>query len=324
VKIAVVGVGAVGGYFGGRLAAAGQDVAFLARGATLDALRRRGLVVDSVDGDFAIDPVLATDDAAAVGPVDAVIFGVKAWQVEDAAHRSLALFGPETCALPLQNGVEAPAALARAVGSERTLGGLCKIYAQAAGPGHVRHLGVAPAIELGELAGGGSPRVERLRRALEQAGVRARVPASILAAMWEKFLFIVPTSAVGAVTRSPLGEVRELPESRALLVEATREIWRLARARGVPVADDAVERTLAFVDGLPPEATASMHRDLVAGRPSELEAQGGAVVRLAAESGVAVPVNRVLYAALVPAERRARAAAEAAGPGGRRAPTPRP
>jgi 2-dehydropantoate 2-reductase len=306
-RFAVVGVGAVGGYFGGRLAASGQDVTFVARGATLDALRRRGLVVESVDGDFTIDPAAATDDPVSVGPVDAVLFGVKAWQVEDAARESLALFGPETCALPLQNGVESPSALARVVGEERTLGGLCKIFAEVGEPGLVRHLGVPPSIDLGELTGGDSPRVERLRRAFEAAGVKVRVPESIQAALWEKFLFIVPTSAVGAVTRSTLGEVRELPESRALLEEAAREVWRLARARGIPVRDDAVERTLSFVDGLPHEATASMHRDLVAGRPSELEAQSGAVVRLAAESGIEVPVNRLLYASLLPAERRARA-----------------
>jgi 2-dehydropantoate 2-reductase len=308
VRVAVIGAGAVGGYFGGRLARAGEEVTFIARGATLTALREEGLAVESIDGDFTVRPVVATDDPAAVGIVDVVLFTVKAWQVADAAAMALPLFGSETVALPLENGVEAPAVLATAVGEPRTLGGLCKIFAKSPEPGRVQHLGVEPSIDFGELDGRQSRRVERIRQMFENAGVRARVPENIHAAMWEKFLFIVPTSAVGAVTRATLGELRDLTESRALLEEATREVWRLARARGVPVHDDAVERTLAFVDKLPFEATASMHRDIVAGLPSELESQSGAVVRLAAQSGVDVPVNRFLYSALLPAERKARGA----------------
>ena len=302
----MVGVGAVGGYFGGRLAVGGEDVTFIARGATLEALRTRGLVVESVLGDFRVEPAVATDDPAAIGEVEVVLFGVKAWQIESAARSARPLFGAETCALPLQNGVEAPEILARVVGRERVLGGLCKIFAQVGEPGLVRHLGVEPSIDFGELDDRPSRRVAALQDAFDKAGVRARTPANIGAAMWEKFLMIVPTSAVGAVTRVTLGRVREEPASRHLLEESMREIWRLARARGVPVRDEAVERTLEFIDGLPYEATASMQRDIEAGRPSELEAQAGAVVRLAAESGVDVPVNAFLYAALVPAERQAR------------------
>lgn len=302
-KIAVVGVGAVGGYFGGRLAQAGHDVTFIARGATLEALRARGLEVESIDGDFVVHPARAFDDPAEAGEtVDVVLFGVKAWQVDEAARAALPLFGPGTCALPLQNGVEAPDILARVVGRDRVLGGLCKIFAQLGGPAHVRHLGVAPSVDLGELDGRVSERAEALRRALEEAGVRARIPESIEAAMWEKFLMIVPTSAVSSVTRATLGALREVPASRRLLEDSMREIWNLARRRGIPVRDDGVERTLDFVDGLPYEATPSMQRDVLAGRPSELEAQVGAVVRLAAESALEVPVNSFLYAALLPGE----------------------
>jgi 2-dehydropantoate 2-reductase len=308
-RLAVVGVGAVGGYFGGRLARSGEEVAFVARGATLEALRRDGLVVDSVDGDFTVQPVRATDDAVSVGPVDAVIFGVKAWQVGEAARAARPLFGPGTAALPLQNGIGAPAEIDRVLGAGTSLGGVCKIFAAVASPGRIRHLGVDPSIELGELDDRPSDRVEALRAALEAAGVTVSVPESIGAAMWQKFLFIVATSSVGAVTRATLGEIRECPEPRSLLEASAREIWSLARARGVPVAGDAVERVMSFVDRLPAEATASMQRDLVAGRPSELEAQTGTVVRLAAEAGLDVPVNRFLYAALLPAERRARSGA---------------
>ena len=303
-KIAVVGVGGVGGYFGARLAHAGEEVTFIARGATLEALLKKGLIIESIHGDFTVDPASATDDPSSVGEVDAVLFGVKAWQVEDAARSALALFGPETFAVPLQNGVEAPVALARAVGRERTFGGLCRVVAKIAEPGRIQHIGAEPSIDFGELNDRRSPRAERLRAAFESAGVRARIPESIQAAMWEKFLFIVPTSAVGAVTGAPLGELRELPETRELMVEAMHEIWRLARAREISVADGFIERTMGFLDKLPYESTASMQRDILAGRPSEFEAQCGAVVRLAEESGVEIPVNRFLYAALLPAVRR--------------------
>lgn len=308
-RIAVIGVGAVGGYFGGRLAEAGEDVTFVARGATLEALEAKGLIVESINGDFTINPARTTSDPAIVGPVDLVLFGVKAWQLAEAARSGLPMFGPDTVALPLQNGVEGPEALAGVVGRHRVLGGLCKIFVQVAEPGHIRHLGVEPSIDFGELDGHVSPRAEAIRAAFEAAGVRIRIAEHIEAAMWEKFLFIVATSAVGAVTRATLGELREVPESRAVLEESMREIWRLARARDVPVTDGIVDRVMAFVDGLPEEATASMQRDIMAGRPSELEAQSGAVVRLAAEVGFDVPVNSVLYGALLPAELKARGAA---------------
>jgi len=305
-RVAVVGVGAVGGYFAGRLAEAGNDVTFVARGRTLTALQERGLVVESINGDFTIHPARALEDPAAAGEVDVVLFGVKAWQVEEAARSALPLFGSRTCALPLQNGVEAPEVLARVVGRERVLGGLCKIFAQLAEPGRVLHLGVEPSIDFGELDDRPSERVQAIQRAFDNAGVRARTPPSIQAAMWEKFLMIVATSAVSAVTRTTLGEVRDLDSSRRLMEESMREIWSLARARGVQIREDAVERTLAFVEGLPHEATPSMQRDILAGRPSEIDAQVGAVVRLASQSDVEVPVNSFLYAALLPAELSAR------------------
>ena len=180
-RVAVVGVGAVGGYFGGRLAEVGEEVTFIARGATLAALKERGLIVESINGDFTISPAAATDDPGSVGPVDVVLFGVKAWQVEEAAIAALPLFGTETVALPLQNGVEAPVTLASVVGEGRTLGGLCKLFVKTAAPARIQHLGVEPSIDFGELDGGLSSRVEGLQRAFELAGVTARVPAHIVA-----------------------------------------------------------------------------------------------------------------------------------------------
>ena len=308
-RVAIFGAGGVGGYFGGRLARAGHTVAFVARGAHLAALRRDGLSVESISGDFSVQPVLATDDVGEIGPVDAVLVCVKAWQVREAAGRLAPLLRSDTFVVPLQNGVEAADELAETVGPERVLGGLCKIMSFVAGPGRIRHTGIVPRIEFGERGGGSSARVASLLDAFAKTeGVSASVPPDIAVALWEKFLFIAPVSAVGAVTRMPAGVFRSLPETRALLETAMREIESLARARGVALGDDAVARTLAIVDGLPAEGTASMQRDILEGRPSELDYQIGGVVRLGAEAGVDVPASRFLYASLLPAERRARAA----------------
>ncbi len=305
-RIAVFGAGGVGGYFGGRLAQAGESVVFIARGEHLRVMREDGLRVDSVAGDFLVSPCEATDDPGAVGEVDAVLVGVKAWQVPAAARAIRPLVGPETTVLPLQNGVEAPRQLAEALGRARVLGGLCKIIAEKVGPGHIRHSGAEPYLALGELDNRPSERVEELRRAFERAGVRGEVPADIRIALWEKFLLIAAISGVGAVTRASLGPLLAVPESRRLLERAMEEIRAVARAFGVDVPGDAVARTMAFFESLPPEGTASMQRDVMAGRPSELESQNGAVVRLGREVGVATPVHDFLYASLLPQERRAR------------------
>jgi len=310
-RIAIFGTGGVGGYFGGRLAAAGEEVTFIARGATLAALRERGLIVESGKGDFAVRPAAATDDPGQVGVVDAVLLAVKAWQVGEAAGRLQPLLGDGSVVVPLENGVEAPGQLVAAFGPGAVAGGLCQIVAFQVAPGRIRHAGLEPAIAFGELDRRPSPRLERLRRSFERAGVNARIPADIEVAMWEKFLFIASLSGLGAVTRVPAGVVRSLPETRELLVGALAEIAAVARARGVSLPADATERTLAFIDALPGEATASMQRDIMAGRPSELEAQNGAVVRLGRAAGVATPVAAFVYAALLPQERRARGDASA-------------
>ena len=307
-RFAVMGAGGVGGFFGGRLARVGEEVVFIARGEHLRALRESGLQVESVDGDFVVAPVEATDDPAAPGPVDAVLVGVKAWQVGEAARAMRPLVGSQTTVLPLQNGVEAAAQLAEVLGPEPVVGGLCRVIAERTGPGQIRHGGAEPYVALGELDNRRSERLERLRQAFEGAGVTAEIPADIHVALWEKFLLIASISGVGAVTRASLGTVLSVPETRDLLEGAMREVLTLARARGVALAAEVVPRTLAFFESLPTEGTASMQRDVVAGRPSELESQNGAVVRLGREAGVATPVHAFLYASLLPQELRARGA----------------
>jgi len=187
--------------------------------------------------------------------------------------------------------------------------GVCRLMSYVAEPGLIHHAGVTPRVEFGETDGQRSKRVEALHTALDGCrGVAATISADIQTALWDKFLFIAPFSAVGAVTRSPAGVWRSVPETRALLSAAMSEVAALARCRGVNLPEGSIERTLGFTDRLPAEATASMQRDLLDGKPSELEAQTGGIVRLAARAGLSVPANAFLYAALLPAERRARGA----------------
>lgn len=304
----VFGTGAVGGYFGGRLAEAGEDVRFVARGSHLAAIREHGLRVTSVEGDFRVHPATVSDDPTALGPTDVILLGVKAWQVPDAAEAMRPLLVERTFVVPLQNGIETTGQLAAALGAGRVLGGLCQVLAYLDGPGHIRHTGVRPTLAFGELDGSRSERVEALRQAFARTrGVTAEVPPDIRVAMWRKFLFITALSGVGALTRSPVGVIRSEPKSRELLRQALEEIHALALREGIALPDDVVEKTLAFVDGLPEDGTASMQRDVMAGRPSELEAQVGAVVRLGERHDTPVPVHRMIYATLLPLERRARA-----------------
>ena len=305
-RIAVVGIGGVGGYFGGKLAQAGIDTLFIARGATLEALRRRGLRVDSINGDFTVDDAPAIDDPSTVGPVDAVIFATKAWQTPEAAANAKPMIGANTVAVPLQNGMDGPDQLARALGREHVLGGLALIVSYVVAPGHIRHSAIDPAVMFGELDHSRTERVERLRETFQRAGVKADVPDDIHRAMWSKFLFIAPMSAIGALTRVPIGAWRSIPETREVAVGALREMVAVAAARGVQLGDDAVERTLQRYDAMNAESTSSLQRDLMEGKPSELDAQAGAIVRMGREAGVSTPVCEMLYSLLLPQERKVR------------------
>lgn len=305
-RIAVFGTGGVGGYFGGRLARTGEDVHFIARGEHLRAIQTDGLRVDSILGDFIVEPAKASDDPSQVGEVDVVILGVKAWDVPNAAQAMRPMVGNQTFVVPLENGVDAPEQLASVLGKEHIMGGLCQISAFIAGPGHIRHVGIEPFVAFGELDGRPSQRAEGLLQVLEAAGVKAAIPPDIQVSMWEKFLFIATVSGLGAVTRAPADIYRSLPETRQMLIAAFEEIVALARARGVMLPEDTVEKRLAFVDNLPDGLLASMQRDILEGKPSELSSQNGAVVRMGAELGVPTPVHAFIYNCLLPQELRAR------------------
>lgn len=306
-RIAVFGAGGVGGYFGGRLAQAGEDAVFIARGDHLKAILKHGLRVDSVKGDFLVKPVQATDDPAQVGIVDVVLVCVKAWQVPDAAQALRPMVGPQTFVVPLQNGVEAPSQLAAVLGQEHVLGGLCGLITFVLEPGRICHAGADPFIRFGELDNRPSERVEELRQAFDRAsGLTVEVPPDIRVALWQKFLFINAWSGMGAVTRAPIGVFRSQPGTRQMLEQMVSEIYNVGRAQNIALSDEAIEKTMEFIDTLPPDGTASMQRDIMNGKPSELEAQNGAVVRMGQQVRVETSINAFIYHSLLPMEMRAR------------------
>lgn len=306
-RIAVFGTGAVGGYLGGRLAEAGEDVVFIARGENLEALGAHGLRVDSIKGDFVVHPISATDDPTQAGVVDVILLGVKAWQVPEAAQAMRPMVGPKTFVVPLQNGVEAPSQLADVLGQEHVLGSSCGFIAFIVEPGHIRHAGADPFIRFGELDNRPSERVERLRQAFDRtSGLTVEVPSDIKVALWQKFMFVTAWSGMGAVTRAPIGVFRSQPGTRQMLAQTISEIYNLARARNIALSKDIVSKTMKFLDSMPPDGTASMQRDIINGKPSELDAQNGAVVRMGQEAGVGTPINAFIYNSLLPMEMRAR------------------
>jgi 2-dehydropantoate 2-reductase len=287
------------------LAEAGAELAVIARGAHLEAIRRDGLRVDSVLGDMHVEPAIASASTADVGPVDVVLLGVKTWQVAEALQSLGPLLGPETLVVPLQNGVETVDELAETLGPRYVAGGVCGGFCFIVAPGHIKHIGGVTFIKFGELDGRKTPRVAALCDAFLRARVDAAVPDDIWVSLWEKFLLVVPFGGVGAVTRAPIGVLRT-PPTRALMATGMREIESVARARGVPLPQDIVERTLAILDDVNPAGTSSLQRDIAAGKRSELDEWTGAVVRLGARAGVPTPLHDFLYASLLPQERRAR------------------
>jgi 2-dehydropantoate 2-reductase len=280
-------------------------VTFIARGSTLAALRETGLRLDSVDGDLHLPIVQATDNPAEVGPVDVVLVTVKSTQVAAIAPLLKPLIGPSTAVIPLQNGVESSAILARALGDGHVLEGLARLISEQVGPAHIKHSAVTPIIEFGvRNADAGdvaaSAQIAPFAAAVNAAKMQALTPPRMDLALWEKFLFIDPFGTVGGATRSPIGVMRSVPETRALLDACLREVQAVGRAVGVSLGEDAITRTMQRYDMLPPESTASMQRDLMAGRPSELDLQTGSVVRMGRAHRVPTPAHDVLYAILLP------------------------
>jgi len=299
-KIAIMGSGGVGGYFGARLAATGNDVTFIARGAHLDAIRSDGLRVQSPLGDVHIDPAHATDDPTEIGPADIVLFATKLYDTEIAGEMCKPLIGADTAVISLLNGVDSEEQLSRILGAQHVVGGVARISAEIAAPGVIQHHTNFAVIEFGELDGQKSERLQTFLAAATAAKIDAQLYDDINIAIWQKFLLMASFSGVTALTRLPAGPIRDNPETWNLMQEAAREAGAVARARGVGLAENAVDEVVKIMGTLPDAMKASMLMDLERGKQLELEWLSGAVCRLGRKSGVDTPVHRVVMAALSP------------------------
>jgi 2-dehydropantoate 2-reductase len=297
-RIAIIGTGGVGGYFGARLAAAGHDVTFVARGAHLEAIQRNGLTLKSVLGDEHIYPAQATDDTSTIDPVDIVLICVKSWATHQAAEMCQPLLGEGTGVISLQNGIEKEDILVDALGKQPVMGGLCSIVSYIESPGVIRHQSQLQNLIFGELDGNRTPRAEAFLEACQTAGIDATLSDDITRDIWMKFLFICAVSGMTSLTRQPLGPVTEKLDTRELMRHAMQEVWEVGRAQGVDLPDNAVEDRMNVAIGFAYDSTSSMQRDLEAGNRMEVGALNGTVARLGRELGIDTPVNRTIYACL--------------------------
>ena len=304
-RIAIMGSGGVGGYYGGLLATAGQDVTFIARGSHLQAIRDKGLQINSVHGDFTVSPARATDDPEKVGAVDLVIVATKTYHTEEAAQAIRPMIGPGTVVISFQNGIDAAERIGSAVGMEHSLGGATWLSAAIEAPGKIGQYSQFRRIALGELDGRITPRAEAIASVFRTTPAVVELVPDIKQVLWTKFVFIASISALGGLTRVALGEYRHVPEAREVLVEAMAEVMAVAKAKGVSLDADIIGKTLAFIDESAPDIRPSMQRDLEAGRMSELDSMLGVVVRLGREQGVPTPVMRLAYGLLKPAHLKA-------------------
>lgn len=299
-RIAVIGTGGVGGYFGGRLAQAGNDVTFVARGRQLDALRERGLRVQSAGGDFTVAPVIAVEDMRDIAPVDVAMLCVKLWDVEPIAPRLAPLLRGGGVVVPFQNGVDSHVILQRVLGPAHVLGGVAYIAATIGAPGVIVHTGSMARLVVGAFGAGQAAAADGFAQACRRAGIDCSVSPDIRAALWSKYVFLAALAGVTSLARQPVGVIRADPELRATMAAAMAEIVAVARASGVELGDGFVERQLAFLDGLPAEMRSSMQNDLAAGHRLEAPWLAGGVGRMGATAGVPTPVNATIYAALKP------------------------
>jgi 2-dehydropantoate 2-reductase len=304
-KIGIIGTGGVGGYFGGKLCAHGNDVTFFARGEHLKALRTNGLTVKSIKGDFKVDTVKATDSIRDMGLVDVAIIAVKGWQIKDIIHDLNSIVDSHSVVLPLQNGVSVIDELKEHMNSDRIIGGLCRIMSKIESSGVINHFGVEPTIVFGEIDKTMSSRCDELLKMFTGAGVQASISTDINAELWRKFI-VICVGGLLAVTRTTYGQLRELKETRQMMNELLEEVFNLSQTMGISIESDFVKKAVALIDSYPYDSTASLTRDVWNGKPSEIEYQNGSVVKLSEKHGISTLINKFVYHCILPLEIKAR------------------
>jgi 2-dehydropantoate 2-reductase len=298
-KITIFGSGGVGGYFGGKLAAAGEDVTFLARGAHLAAMQNEGLHITSPLGDVHVPKVQATDRPQAIGPVDVVLFTVKLYDVDSAAATLAPMIGANTVVITLQNGVDAMDMVAKHVGADHVAGGAAYIVVVIDKPGHLRHT-TAQQLVFGERDGRRSDRLVAFEQAGIRAGFQAQASTDVQAALWTKFVRLATWSGMTTVTRSPMGVVRDTPATYEMMMAAIDEVIAVGKAKGVNFPPDLMDGTINLIKNFPANSKSSMLEDIERGRRLELPWLSGAVVRIGKEAGVPTPIHQFITTVLTP------------------------
>ena len=305
-NIVIYGVGGVGGYFGARLAQAGNNVTFIARGKHLEAIQKKGLQLKSDKGDYLVHPAKATSNILEVENIDLILICVKTWQLNEIAEIIKPVLNENTSVISLLNGVENSAVLTAVLGSENVLGGLCKIVSKVEDYGVISHLSYEPTIIFGELNNEKTERTQKIESTFVNAGIKTKLATDIQKEIWTKFLFITTVSAIGALTRVTIGEMISSEEIKNIMLKTSEEIVTIAKAKGVKLPDDIIEKQFQIIDAQPYNTTASLQRDIIEGKPSELETQNGTIVKFGIELGIPTPTNSFIYNCLLPQEKKAR------------------
>lgn len=305
-NIVIYGTGGVGGYFGARLAQAGNGVTFIARGNHLEAIQKNGLQLKSPKGDYLVFPANATANISEITDIDLILVSVKTWQLEAAAKEIKQVLNEKTMVISLLNGVNNTEVLGAVIDKKHLLGGLCKVVSKIEDFGVINHLSYEPTIVFGELDNVKTERALSLEKVFLNAGITTKLAENIQTEIWSKFLFISTISAIGALTRATVGEIIASTELKKMMRKTADEIVAVAKARGIYLSESIVEKQFQMIETQPYNTTSSLQRDIMEGKPSELEAQTGTVVKMGIELGVPTPVNSFIYDCLLPQEKKAR------------------
>lgn len=305
-KILIFGAGGVGGFFGAKLAQTKHQVTIIARGAHLQAIKENGITIKSITGNFTAHPHRVTDSLATIDTPDLVIFGIKSWQLYKASNDILQYINENTLFLPLQNGANNTEILNNVLPKEQVLSGLCRMISYIESPGVISNPDIPPTLLFGEQDNKHTERAETILHIFKEAGINAAIPENIQVAIWQKFLFITTVSAIGGLTRVPIGAMRDSPYIKEVMFKTAQEIYAVATAKGIYLPEDTIDKTFAAIARQAPETTASVQRDLMEGKPSELENFNGYIVKEGKRLGVATPVNEMIYELLIPQEELAR------------------
>lgn len=305
-KIVVVGAGGVGGYFGGKLAQAGFDVTFIARGKHLEIISKNGLEVMSINGDFKVYPKVTNDILSIPKNPDLILLAVKSWQVVEVANQIKPIVGRDTMVLPLQNGADNADKLLTVLPKENVLAGLCRIVSKVESPGVINHFDFDPEIIFGELNNEKTERIKNLKTVFDKAGFRNKISEDIFLDIWIKLLLIITYSGIGALTRMPIGAIRTEPFLKQMMIQTSQEVLEIAQAKNIFLTQIHADMIIKAIENLDYYSTASMQRDVMEGKPSELNNFNGYIVKQGLELGIKTPVNDFIYYSLLPQENKAR------------------